>query len=94
MDWKDVLAILIAYRSEILLALAAIASFTWQWWKKQAIAFMLQMEKEARENLELSGPEKLQAVMQLMNEKLFKGAVPDYILHWLAQKWYEEAVKA
>ena len=93
MDWRDILALLIAYKGEILLALAAVATFTWEWFKRTAVTFMLQMEKEAREELMLGGPEKMAAVIQLMNEKLFKNMLPDHIVHWLAQKWYDEAMK-
>ena len=92
MDWKDVLEFLVAYKSEILLVAAAIVSFSWEWFKSTGVGLMLQMEKEARENLELTGPDKMCAVIQLLNEKYFKGVVPETVIHYLAQKWYDEAM--
>ena len=92
-DWQAILDFLKAHRSEILLALAGVATFSWEWLKAAAIALMLQMEKMAREELEMGGPRKMAGVIQLFNEKYFKGMLPEYFIHYLAQKWYDEAMK-
>jgi len=92
MDWRAILDFLVAYKSEILLVLAAVTTFTWEWFKATGIALMLQAEKMARGELEMAGPEKMQAVIQLLNEKYCKGLVPEYVIHYLAQRWYTEAM--
>lgn len=93
MNWQTIVAFLTAHKGEILLAAAGIATFSWEWLKAAMTALMLQMEKEARKELELGGPEKMCAVIQLFNEKYFKNVLPEYVVHWLAQKWYDEAMK-
>lgn len=93
-SWKDILGYVVLYKEELALVAAAVVSFSIQWLKKTAISLMLQAEKLAKEELELSGPEKMEAVIQLFDEKVCNGLIPESTIHWLAQKWYDEAMKA
>ena len=97
MDWRNILSLvgdfIVAHKSEILLVLAGIATFTWEWLKAACIALMLQMEKLAREELELGGSEKLALVIQLFNEKYFGGRLPETVIHTIAQRWYDESIR-
>ena len=92
MNWRNLVDLLVAHRSEILLILAGVASFSWQWLKTTAIALMLQAEKMAREEMLAGGPEKLAFVMDGFNHKYFDGRVPDAVIRILAQRWYNEAI--
>jgi len=93
MDWRAILDLLIAYRSEILLALAAAVTFSYEWFKATFVALMLQAEKMAREELEVHGPEKMTYVIEIVNDRYFKGLLPKTWIQILAQKWYDEAMK-
>lgn len=91
MNWRDILDLIVEYQQVIWLA-AALACAGYEKLHAMFVELMLVAEKMAKDEVEVGGPAKMQAVLNWVNELYLRNMLPEAFIAWLAQFWYDKAM--